>query len=108
MDNRLIARIARQGGGKLLDAVVTRLFPDKPEEDEKKKKDTTRAITGVIAGAALTRVASRSVPGAIVVGGGILAKRLYDRRKAKLAETSSPPAELSRAPKADEDGDDEA
>ena len=111
MDNRLIARIARQGGGKLLDAAVTRLFPEKPkeeEEEEQKKKDATRAITGAIAGVALTRVASRSVPGAIVIGGGILAKKLYDRRKARLAEASAPSEELSGAPEADENGDDEA
>ena len=108
MDNRLIARIARQGGGKLLDAAVTRLFPEKPEEDDQKKKDTTRAITGAIAGVALTRVASRSVPGAIVIGGGILAKKLYDRRKVRLAETSAQPAKLPGDQEADEDSDDEA
>ncbi len=28
----------------------------------------------------------RSVPGAILVGGGLLAKTLYDRRKGKAAE----------------------
>jgi hypothetical protein len=41
-----------------------------------------------IAGAALVRVATRSVPGAIVVGGGLLAKTLYDRRRAKRATGS--------------------
>jgi len=86
MNNRLIARIARQGGGKLLDLAVGRLFPDKPEAKVKKKLDPTKAITGAVAGAALTRFATRSVPGAIVVGGGILAKKLYDRRKARKAE----------------------
>jgi len=34
-----------------------------------------------IAAAALGRLAVRSVPGALVVGGGLLAKALFDRRK---------------------------
>jgi len=32
------------------------------------------------------RVATRSVPGAIVVGGALIAKRLYDRRHADTAK----------------------
>ena len=34
---------------------------------------------------ALARIATRSVPGAIVIGGGLLAKTLYDRRRGKAA-----------------------
>ena len=41
-----------------------------------------------IAAIALARLASRSVPGTILVGSGFVAKALYDRRKqAKAAET---------------------
>ena len=40
-------------------------------------------IAGKIAGAALVRVATRSVPGAIVVTSGLVAKKLYDRRRAR-------------------------
>jgi hypothetical protein len=65
VDKQLLSRIARQGSGKLVDTVLG------------------KGLTGKIAGAALTRLATRSVPGAIVVGGGILAKLLYDRRKAR-------------------------
>ena len=34
-------------------------------------------------GTAVARIATRSVPGAIMVGGGLLAKTLYDRRQDK-------------------------
>ena len=94
MVNRLIALIARQGGGKLLDAAVTRLVPATPK------------IGGVVATAALSRVARRSVPATIVIAGGILAKTLYDRRKSRLAQASDPVAEdEAGAPDADESSD---
>lgn len=83
MNNRLIARIARQGGGKLLDLAVKRLFLARTEAEG--GKPAKRSMKTAIAGAALTRIATRSVPGAIVIGGGILAKTLYDRRRERRA-----------------------
>ena len=76
IDNRLLARLARSTGGKLLDIAATRLFPA-PTDAPKAKSSLTRALTG----AAITRIATRSVPGALVVGAGLLAKSLYDRRR---------------------------
>lgn len=78
LSNRLIAKIARTGGGKLLDKTAGKLFPSVIGGDATKPKST---IAGAIAGAAITRIATRSVPGAIAVGGGLLAKALYDRRR---------------------------
>ncbi len=83
MDNRLLARIARRGGGKLLDAATKRLLPAQPATQLAPKPK--RSITRALAGAAIVRIASRSVPGAILVGGGMLAKTLYDRRRARRA-----------------------
>jgi len=37
---------------------------------------------------AILRLATRSVPGAILVGGGLLAKALHDRRKSKKPASS--------------------
>ncbi|WP_206238491.1 hypothetical protein [Novosphingobium terrae] len=42
-----------------------------------------------LVGAALTRIATRSVPGAIVVGGALLAKHLYDKKKEHEAEAAA-------------------
>ena len=57
-----------------------------------------------LAGAAMARIATRSVPGAIVVGGGLLAKMLYDRRHAK----AGPPAPSAQKPATPEDEDTDA
>jgi hypothetical protein len=42
-----------------------------------------RGLLGAGLGIAATRIATRSIPGALAVGGAILAKKLYDRRKAR-------------------------
>jgi hypothetical protein len=42
-----------------------------------------RGLLGAGLGIAATRIATRSIPGALLVGGALLAKTLYDRRKAK-------------------------
>ncbi len=38
-------------------------------------------LLGAGIGLVATRIATRSIPGAVIVGGAILAKTLYDRRK---------------------------
>jgi hypothetical protein len=42
-----------------------------------------RTIKQTVIGTALATVARRSVPGAILVGGGLLAKTISDRRRAR-------------------------
>ena len=81
MVSRLLASIVRQGGGKLLDLGLGRMFP--PAAGRAKTAEPKRSLTKAAAGAALTRIATRSVPGAIVVGGAMLAKTLYNRRRAR-------------------------
>ncbi len=95
MDNRLLARIAQRGGGKLLDLASTRLLPVEPLSAGAPK--VKRSLTRALAGAAIVRIATRSVPGAIAVGGGLLAKALYDRRRARKGAAES---------NAERDGDD--
>lgn len=75
--NRILASIIRQGGGRLLNTALARALPDEPATAGKRKN-----LLGGIAGAVALRVATKSVPGAIVVGSGLIAKKLYDRRKA--------------------------
>jgi hypothetical protein len=83
-DNRLIRKIARQNGGKLLDAAIDTLLP----VDAGKRPAKKKSMLGGIAGAVAVRVATRSVPGAILVGGAMIAKRLYDRRHTKDTSTA--------------------
>jgi hypothetical protein len=76
-DNRVLADIVRKGGGKLLNAAIDTLLPVDAEKLPAKARKT---LLGGLAGTVAVRVATRSVPGAIVVGGAMLAKRLYDKR----------------------------
>ena len=91
-DNRVLAEIARKNGGKLLNAAIDTLLPVDAEKLPAKKKSLLSGVAGAVA----VRVATRSVPGAIVVGGAVLAKRLYDRRHAakhtKAPEKAKPKA----------------
>jgi hypothetical protein len=43
-------------------------------------------LLGAGIGILATRIATRSIPGALAVGGALVAKRLYDRRKARRIE----------------------
>ena len=42
-----------------------------------------RGLLGMGLGVVATRIATRSLPGALLVGGAILAKTVYDQRKAR-------------------------
>lgn len=82
--NRILASIIRQGGGRLLNTALAKALPDEPATAGKRKN-----LLGGIAGAVALRVATKSVPGAIVVGSGLIAKKLYDRRKAAKTATTA-------------------
>lgn len=83
MVRSVLGRIARQNGQRLLDGAVDRVIP---------QTEGKPTLLGKIAGAALIRVATRSVPGAIVVTGGLIAKTLHDKRKARKAAAQGPEA----------------
>ncbi len=78
--DKIIADLARRGGNRLIDLTLGKVMPD--ESAQPKKRPT---LIGGLIGVAAVRIATRSVPGAIVVGGGLLAKTLYDRKQAKQA-----------------------
>lgn len=59
-----------------------------------------RSMTRSLLGKAVARIATRSVPGAIIVGGGLLAKTLYDRRRAAEAAKEGKEAVDKQADKA--------
>ncbi len=81
MASPIMARLVREAGGKLLDLAASRL--ESPAAPVVKAAAGKSSLTRKVAGAALMKVATRSVPGAIVVGGAMLAKTLYDRRHAR-------------------------
>ena len=82
MTNLLIADLALRGGGQLLRHAIERtVLGAKFSPDKAKNVIAGRSMFQTLIGTAVARIATRSVPGAIVVGGGLLAKTLYDRRQ---------------------------
>jgi hypothetical protein len=86
--------LAKQAAGKLKHGhkqITSRAVEAALLGENKKRLSLPRKLVGM----ALVRVATRSVPGAIVVGGALLAKHLHDRKKAhdaakRDAENESP------------------
>jgi hypothetical protein len=86
MTNLVIADIAMRGGGRLLrHAIEKTLLGAKYTPDKARDIIKGRSLTQTLLGTAIARMATRSVPGAIIVGGGLLAKTLYDRSKDRRA-----------------------
>jgi hypothetical protein len=84
--NLLIADLALRGGALLARRGLERSLLGRRYAPEKARKIIKgRSMGEVLLSAAVSRLAMGSVPGAILVGGGLLAKTLYDRRKGKAA-----------------------
>jgi hypothetical protein len=82
MTNLIIADVALRGGGRLLRHVVERTVLGVKYTPEKARDIVKgRGMAQTLLGTAVARIATRSVPGALLVGGGLLAKALYDRSK---------------------------
>lgn len=84
--NLAMADIALRGGSVLARRAVQRAFLGTTLSKRKTRKILSgRSVTEKLLHTALARVALSSVPGAIVVGGALVAKTLYDRSKAGAA-----------------------
>lgn len=86
MTNLLLTDLVLRGGGQIMRHAVERtLLGTRYSRDKAKNIVKGRSMMQTMVGTALARIATRSVPGAILVGGGVLAKTLYDRSKGKAA-----------------------
>lgn len=84
--NLAIADIALRGGSVLARRAVERALLGKKYSDGNARSILKgRSLGETMLHGVLARVALRSVPGAIIVGGGLVAKTLYDRSKAGRA-----------------------
>ena len=96
MTNLLIADLALRGGGQLLRHAVERtLLGAKFSPAKAKNIVGGRTMFQTLLGTAVARIATRSVPGAILVGGGLLAKTLYDRREDKRSARAKGQREIA-------------
>lgn len=87
MTNLVIADVVLRGGGRLLRHLVeTNVLKTAYSPDKARKIVKGRGLAQTLISTAVARIATRSVPGAILVGGGLLAKALYDRSKAGEAK----------------------
>lgn len=90
--NVLIAEILVRGAGRLARRSMEKgLLKARFEREQAVAIVEGRGLTHTLMTTAAARVATRSVPGALLVGGGLLAKTLYDRsisrRKARRRGT---------------------
>ncbi len=84
--NLAIADIALRSGSMLARQAVERAFLGRRYSPSKAAKILKgRTMGETLLHRTLAKVALRSVPGAIVVGGALMAKTLYDRSKAREA-----------------------
>ncbi len=97
MTNIIFADIALRSGGQLLRHAVERAMLGTRYAPGKAKKIVAgRSMTETLVGTAIARIATRSIPGALIVGGGMLAKALYDRRKSSVVAKAEGEADLAK------------
>ena len=84
--NLIMADIALRSGGILLREAIERKALGKRYNTKKAHQILKgRTFSEKIASRIAAKIASSSVPGALLMGGGMLAKTLYDRRKGSMA-----------------------
>lgn len=100
MTNLILADVALRVGGQVLRHTVERgLLGQVVGKRKAGKLIRGRSMAQTLIGTAVARIATRSVPGAIIVGGGMLAKTLYDRRRAREAQVEGEEAVEKQARK---------
>jgi hypothetical protein len=97
MTNLVITDIAMRGGGRLLRHVAERmLLGAKYSPQTAKGIVKGRSMKQTLIGTAVARVATSSVPGAVVVGGGLLLKALYDRTRNRREARAEGEAKIAK------------
>lgn len=87
MTNLILTDIALRGATRLARRMTEQAMLRKRYTKETARKVIDgRSITETLVATAIARTATRSVPGAIFVGGGVLVKALYDRRRGRMAK----------------------
>ncbi len=92
----VLSDVVMKAGKRLLDQAIGATAPVADAAASKaaaalpkSKRSKAKGAIGVMASGAAMKLASRSIPGALLVGGGVIAKTLYDRRKLRKAAAAS-------------------
>ena len=97
MTNLILTDLLLRGGGQIMrHAVEASLLKAKYDKTKAKKIIAGRSLTQTLVATAVARIATRSVPGMILVGGGTLAKLLYDRSRDKRAAQADGKAAIDK------------
>tara|TARA_B100001179_G_C18577774_1_gene398353 strand:- start:200 stop:598 length:399 start_codon:yes stop_codon:yes gene_type:complete len=89
--------IVRTGSILLRKAVDKRMLRNRYGKETADAAAENQGLGSTLTALALSKMASRSTSGAIMVGSGMLAKTLYDRRQAKKARAKGDAEILERA-----------
>ncbi|TIX49770.1 hypothetical protein [Alteraurantiacibacter aquimixticola] len=93
--NLLMADIVMRTGSYLLRNFVERSFlKGRYGKQTARQMVKNRPVTLTLASIAVAKIATRSVPGALVVSTGLIAKALYDRGRSRHTAESQGDAEL--------------
>jgi hypothetical protein len=96
--NLLIADVALRGGSLLARRAMERgLLGSKYAPRKAKAILRGRTFGETLVHSAIARIAMQSVPGAIIVGGGLIAKTLYDRTRPHQARAEGEAALHAKA-----------
>ena len=103
MTNLILTDIALRGVSRIARRVAEQKMLSKRYSKENAKKVMAgRSVGETLLAAVVARAATRSVPGAVVIGGGLVAKALYDRRKGHTAKIEGHRAMHKRIAEADD------
>ena len=102
--NRFVTDVALRGAARMARGMAEKaITPSRTDPKTGKQIIDERSIFQTLVTVAIARVATRSVPGAVIVGGGIIAKALYDRgkqrREAREEEQQAEPEGVEPAEK---------
>ncbi len=98
--NLILADIAIRGGGRLLRHAVERtLLGVKYPPGKARDIVKGRSMIQTLVGTAAARLATRSVPGALLIGGALIAKTLYDRGKNPVEAEAEGEAQIAEQAK---------
>lgn len=104
MTNLIVTDIALRGAGRIARHIAEKtLLRTRYSKEAADKVVEGRSMVQTLASVAVARIATRSVPGALIVGAGILGKTLYDhakgRREARIEGRKQIRDQMERADK---------
>lgn len=105
--NLLMADLALRSSARLMRYGIERGYLAQNVNIDKAKRTLRgRSLGKSLLLGVIARIATRSVPGAVLVSGGLVAKTLYDRRKGRQAQLEGEKKleEMAEAGKEDEQG----